>query len=239
MFICLQCKDILCKSVSWEQPAFLALDNLWDDTESIEHAKMFLQEAAFPEGSVVMVTSRTLRTLGYLGIGKSQCFEVPELSRVDARNLFLYHAANGREYVNWGDIDDIIDHIIDRCHFQKSEKQGWHFLPLAVKVLGMHMGSVGSDPMQWFVSLPRVRDFDLHFPEENPVFEVIRLNYDRLTSEDQILFMDIVLYCPDAQLSKNDAFWSSWLWSSLREWLGLVHRKKWEEVGVQVHPYHC
>ncbi|KAG0576588.1 hypothetical protein KC19_5G091900 [Ceratodon purpureus] len=219
-----ECKDILCKSVSWEQPAFLALDNLWDDSASIEHARMFLQEAAFPEGSVVMVAARTLRTLEYLGIDTSQCFEVPELSKVDARNLFLYHAANGRQYVDKGDID-MIDECVSRCYFRKSEKQGCHYLPLAVKVLGMHLGSLGSDPKQWLESLPRVRDFDLHSSEENPVFGVIRLNYDRLTPREQALFMDIVCFCP----------WFGYdVGSRLREWLGLVHRKKWEKIGVQL-----
>ncbi|KAG0562058.1 hypothetical protein KC19_9G114400 [Ceratodon purpureus] len=219
-------KDILCKSVSWEQPAFLALDNLWDDSASIEHARMFLQEAAFPEGSVVMVAARTLRTLGYLGIDKSQCFEVPELSKVDARNLFLYHAANGRQYANKGDIY-MIDKCVSRCYFRKSEKQGCHYLPLAVKVLGMHLGSLGSDPKQWLESLPRVRDFDLHSSEENPVYGVIRLNYDRLTLGEQALFMDIVCYHPYYYIDDNSL-------SGFTEWLGLVHRKKWEEIGVQL-----
>ncbi|KAG0578028.1 hypothetical protein KC19_5G199100 [Ceratodon purpureus] len=224
-----QCKDILCKSVSWEQPAFLALDNLWDDTKSIEHAKMFLHHAAFPEGSVVMVTARTLRTLGYLGIDKSHCFEVPELSKVEARSLFLYHAANERQYVNKGDID-MIDECVSRCYFRKSEKQGCHYLPLAVKVLGMHLGSLGSDPKQWLESLPRVRDFDLHSSEENPVYGVIRLNYDRLTPGEQALFMDIILYCPRYHVLLFDVDDIS----PFREWLGLVHRKKWEEIGVQL-----
>ncbi|KAG0602541.1 hypothetical protein M758_10G021400 [Ceratodon purpureus] len=223
-----ECKDILCKIVSWKQPAFLALDNLWDDSMSLEHARMFLHQAAFPEGSVVMVTARTLRTLGYLGIDKSQCFEVPELSKVDVRNLFLYHAANGRQYANKGDID-MIDACVSRCYFRKSEKQGRHYLPLAVKVLGMHMGSLGSDPKQWLESLPRVKDFDLHYAEENPVFGVIRLNYDRLSTEEQVLFMDMVCYCPKFNFVYPDTYWSS-----LREWLGLVHRKKWEEIGVQL-----
>ncbi|KAG0561686.1 hypothetical protein KC19_9G083900 [Ceratodon purpureus] len=224
-----ECKDILCKSVAWEQPAFLALDNLWDDSASIEHARMFLQEAAFPEGSVVMVTARSLRTLGYLGIDKSQCFEVPELSKVDARNLFLYHAANGSQYVDKGDID-MIDECVSRCYFRKSEKQ-CHYLPLAVKVLGMHLGSLGSDPKQWLESLPRVRDFDLHSSEENPVYGVIRLNYDRLTPGEQTLFMDIVCYHPyfHAWNDVNDS-----APSQSREWLGLVYRKKWEEIGVEL-----
>ncbi|KAG0568920.1 hypothetical protein KC19_6G051900 [Ceratodon purpureus] len=231
-----ECKDILCKSASWEQPAFLALDNLWDDSASLEHARMFLQEAAFPEGSVVMVAARTLRTLKYLGIDTAQCFEVPELSKVDARNLFLYHAANGRQYVDKGDID-LIDECVSRCYFRKSEKQGCHYLPLPVKVLGMHMGSLGSDPKQWLESLPRVRDFDLHSSEENPVFGVIRLNYDRLTPGEQALFMDIVCYCPSFY---SIALYSRWFDlvdsapSRLREWLGLVHRTKWEEIGVQL-----
>ncbi|KAG0605506.1 hypothetical protein M758_9G064500 [Ceratodon purpureus] len=216
-----KCKDILCKSVSWEQPAFLALDNLWDDTKSIEHAKMFLHHAAFPEGSVVMVTARTLRTLKYLGIEKSQCFEVPELSKVEARSLFLYHAANGREYVNKGDID-MTDECVSRCYFRKNEKQGRHYLPLAVKVLGMHLGSLGCDPKQWLESLPRVRNFDLHSSEENPVYRVIRLNYDRLNPEEQALFMDIVIYSRGYRLD------------DLQKWLGHVHRKKWEQIGVQL-----
>ncbi|KAG0605542.1 hypothetical protein M758_9G067200 [Ceratodon purpureus] len=224
-----KCKDILCKRVSWEQPAFLALDNLWDDSLSIEHAKVFLHHAAFREGSIVMVTARTLTALKYLGIHKSQCFKVPELSRADARNLFLYHAAKEREHVDKGDIP-MIDECVSRCYFRKSEKQGRHYLPLAVKVLGMHMGSLGSDPKQWLESLPRVRDFDLHSPEENPVFGVIRLNYDRLSPEEQALFIDIVCYHPYSNPHvKNDKYWTS-----LREWLGLVYRKKWEKVGVQL-----
>ncbi|KAG0566821.1 hypothetical protein KC19_7G090100 [Ceratodon purpureus] len=230
LLIGLQCKDVLCKRVSWKQRTFLALDNVWDDSLSLEHAKMFLKEAAFQEGSVVMVTARSLRTLGYLGIEKSQCFEVPELSKVDATNLFLVHAANGRQYVNENDIN-MIDECVSRCYFRKSEKQGCHYLPLAVKVLGMHLGYLGNDPKQWLESLPRVQNFDLHFPEENPVFGVLRLNYDRLSTEDQALLMDMVCYRPKFE---NDYFESDSYWSNWREWLGLVHRKMWEEIVVQL-----
>lgn len=56
-----------------------------------------LLDEPFHEGSVV--TASSPRMLTYLGIDESHCFEVPELSKVDARNLFLYHAAQGKQFV--------------------------------------------------------------------------------------------------------------------------------------------
>lgn len=48
---------------------------------------------------------------------------------------------------------------------------------LALKVLGMHLGSLsGHNPADWLKNLPKVRNFNFHFPEENPVFRIIRVN---------------------------------------------------------------
>ena len=45
-----------------------------------------------------MLIARCQSTLTYLHINGSHCFEMPELGEVDAKNLFLYHAAKGKQF---------------------------------------------------------------------------------------------------------------------------------------------
>lgn len=85
------------------QKTFLAIDNVWDDSKSIKGAKMYLQ-AHFHEGSVVMVTSHSLETLLYLGIGQSNCFHIPKLEHEDAKNLLPYHVACSKQFLSHEDM---------------------------------------------------------------------------------------------------------------------------------------
>lgn len=230
----LQCKHILWDEMSFQQKTFLAVDGVWDDSKSIEQAKMFL-EAPFHEGSVVLVTARSQSTLAFLGIDESKCFEMPELGKADAKKLFLYYAAKGKQFVTYEDNQNI-EKCLRCCYYQRSEKQGSHYLPLALKALGLQLSRLGNNPSYWMKSLSKIKDFNHISEEENPVFSIIRLNFDRLSVKEQALFMDIALYWPQRQFLDDDIFRNTYQdVMGLFEWLSLVHRQTLEDTETQVY----
>ncbi|KAG0611358.1 hypothetical protein M758_7G135500 [Ceratodon purpureus] len=211
-----KCKHIFHKTMR-EQKIFLALDNVWDDFKSIEEAKMYLQ-AHFHDKSIVMVTSRSLKTLTYLGIDESNCFPMPELGHKDAKKLLLYHAASGKQFSSHQDKQDI-EECIAFCYFSKDKKGGRHYLPLALKALGVQLGCVGNEPSMWVKTLPKVKDFNYLEEENNPVFSILRSSFDRLQAVDQNVFMDVVLFTPRLSPAVG-----------LIHWLSLVYSQDLQEI---------
>ena len=90
----MQSKYLVQERIS-RQRTFLALDNVWDDSQSLVHVRSILK-APFHKGSLVIVTARSKDTLKLLGIHGDACIEMPELREGDVMNLFLYHAAHGK-----------------------------------------------------------------------------------------------------------------------------------------------
>jgi len=82
-----------------KQKTFLAIDNVWDNANSIKQALMFLK-ASSHEDSFVLVTTRAQRTLKLLGVDGVACLEMPEFGQGDATNLFLHYAANGQQFTS-------------------------------------------------------------------------------------------------------------------------------------------
>ncbi|KAG0584041.1 hypothetical protein KC19_3G180800 [Ceratodon purpureus] len=228
-----KCRDILRKSMS-KQKIFLAIDNVWDDSKSIEDAKMYLQ-TNYHEGSVVLVTSRSLKTLTYLGIKESHCFEMPGLEFQDAKDLFIQHAAYGIKFSKFDDIC-AINKCVALCYFKKGDDKGGHYLPLALKALGMQLGCLGRNPLEWVKALPKAKDFNYLQEEQNPVFSILRSSFDRLRPMDQSLFMDLIIYYPTRQdLMK----WLSLIIynpkrQDLMEWLGLLYNQDLREIESRV-----
>lgn len=129
-----QCKGLL-KEAILKQPIFLAVDNIFDDIKSIEEVNVFLK-GGFAKGSVVVLTARSLDVLqnAHLGLDGSNCFEMPELNKDDAKSLFLEHAVCDEERMK---VEiDIVDRSLNRCYFKKGNGKSYHYHPLALKVLG-------------------------------------------------------------------------------------------------------
>lgn len=140
--------------------------------------------------------SQALEILSFLGIRKSECFEMPGLELEDAKSLFLHHAAYGIQFSN-NDNKYVIEECIAHCYFCKGKNKDGHYLPLALKALGVQLGCVGKSPSEWMKALPKVRDFNYLQEEENPVFSILRSSFDCLQSTYQNLFMDLMLYNPE------------------------------------------
>lgn len=87
---------------------------MWDESHSIEEAKLFVQ-AHFYDRSVVMMMSRSLKTLMSLGINEADCFEMPKREEEDAKRLFLQHAAYGKQFPSHE--DEAIEKCIALCYF--------------------------------------------------------------------------------------------------------------------------
>jgi len=171
-----------------KQRVLLAIDNVLDDYESIKHAKMFL-EVPFHEESLVIVTARSKSILERLGIDGDACLEMPELEEVDAMKLFLHHAAHGKQFIEDENKSNILK-CIQRCYFSKGVGLGHHYHPLALEALGLQLYYHGETPLEWVKNLPRVRTFG-YLSRRNPVFDILRSNFDLLPSSEQSLFMDV------------------------------------------------
>jgi len=83
----------------------------------------------------VIITSRFKKTLISLNVDESACFEMPELDKDDAREMFLHYATNGKKYENKEDVD-AIEECIKSCYFGKGKGRGSHYHPLSLKALG-------------------------------------------------------------------------------------------------------
>ncbi|KAG0606394.1 hypothetical protein M758_9G137800 [Ceratodon purpureus] len=210
-----------------QQQVFLALDNVWQ--QSVEEAKIYLR-AGFHHGSIVMVTARSIDILSRLNIDKGGCLEMPELNEEDAKWLFLHHAAPELQFIN-EDEEQKIQYCVKHCQFHKGANMGQHFHPLALKVLGAQLGSLGRDPSIWVENLSKDDKFNQFREREHPLFSILRRGYDSLCKDDQILFMDGVLFNPSQRhLYMDDYFVTAGLDHMYRldlfEWLSLVHKSE-------------
>ena len=184
-------------------------------------------EAPFQKGSFVVVTTRLGNTLKLLTIHGDACIEVLELGEGDAVNLFLYHAARGKQFAKEEEKHDILQ-CVRRCYFQKGGGDS-HYHPLALHALGVQLHCVGDKPSKWVEKLPRIRNFN-HFGRENPVFDILRSSFDLLQQTEQSLFMDLLSFNP---FSFHGTFLSSYA-VEMMKWLCLVHKVDEDEIRSRV-----
>ena len=192
-------------------------------------AKTILEASKFHKESLVIVTARSRSMLERLGIRGDACVEMPGLGEADAVKLFLYHAADGKQFAGkerW----DIV-RCIKPCYFPKGGRTGSHYHPLALQALGRLLRDEGEKPSEWLEKLPRVRNF-IDMGGGNPVFDILRSSFDLLRPSEQNLFMDLVIYRPFDVA--NCQFGSRW--AEMMEWLCLVYGEGEVEMRSRVRP---
>jgi len=233
IWVDLQCEDVLLKFGVWKQKSFLTIDNVWDDFDSLEQGKLFLR-APFVEGSWVIITSRFRKTLISLNVDENACFEMPELDKDDARHMFLYHATNGKKFENSEDVY-AIEECIKSCYFGKGEGRGWHYHPLSLKALGVFLQYGGEEPSVWMKDLQKLKESSYSQEPINPLFNILRSNFDRLPKWEQELFMDLAIFSPSNMprfrktLMNFPNIYSDFK-PDLMEWLCLVYNKEKEVI---------
>lgn len=215
------------------QPVFLAIDNvISEDRENLKQAKTYLG-TSWMEGSVVMVTSRSLNDLMYLKphINESDCMGVPELTKDDAKSLFLNHLRSTNATI---EVDEqLLNQCVERCCFSKGVGQDRHYIPLALEVLGEELASVGDDPKKWSARLRKIDTFEKELSQKkHPIFSILRTSYDSLDDAAKTLFMDVALYLPCTQY--QSWHWGCFLRCNLLDWLSMVHGSKVKEMLNQV-----
>jgi hypothetical protein len=214
-WVYLQCEDALLRFETWKQKSFLTIDNVWDDFDSLEQGKLFLR-APFVEGSWVIITSRFRKTLISLNVDEKACFEMPELDKDDARQMFLHYANNGEEFENREDVD-AIEECIKSCYFGKGDGRRSHYHPLSLKALGIFLQYEGEGPRVWKENLQKLKESSYLKEPVNPSINILRTNFDRLPKGEQELFMDLAMFSPSETCGAD-----------LMDWLCLVHKIKKE-----------
>ena len=168
----------------------------------------------------MIITSRFRKTLVSLRVDESACFEMPELDKDDAREMFLYHATNGKKYENREDVD-AIEECVKSCYFGKGEGRGSHYHPLSLKALGAFLQYRGEEPSIWMTDLQKFKESSYSQEPVNFLYKILRSNFDRLPKGEQELFMDVAMFSPpNTQHFKSD----------LMQWLCLVHKKEKEVI---------
>ncbi|KAG0603716.1 hypothetical protein M758_10G116000 [Ceratodon purpureus] len=225
-----ECRDKLSRCIV-KQPVFLAIDNLLDNREAKKQAKTLLG-TSWAEGSVVIVTTRAQGELTNLNqyIQSEDCLEMPELIEVEARSLFLNHVTCGQsatiEVLDKG----LVSRCVERCHFGKGEGLGRHYIPLALEVLGEQLGCNGYDAEVWEEQLMNIDIFREKLTrDEHPIFSILRISYDSLSEDVQMLFMDTALFLPSHPFLPIHIY--KW---NIFDWLSTVHGTSVGEVMKQL-----
>ncbi|KAG0559588.1 hypothetical protein KC19_10G116300 [Ceratodon purpureus] len=225
-----ECRDKLRRCVV-KQPVFLAIDNLLDNPEAKKQAKTLLG-TQWTAGSVVIVTTRAHGELTNLNqyIRSEDCVEMPELTEVEARCLFLNHVTCGQGATIAMLDKRLVGRCVQRCHFGKGEGLGCHYIPLALEVLGEQLGCNGYDAELWEMQLKNIDVFrEKLTKDEHPIFSILRTSYDSLSEDVQMLFMDTAVFLPSHPFLPTDMY--KW---NLFDWLSTVHGTSVDEVMKQL-----
>ena len=218
------------------QPVFLAIDNVTNDPAIIKQAKTYLG-TKWSEGSVIIVTSRSLGDLMYLReyINESDCMEVPELTKDEAKSLFLNHANSANNLNAKFEVDEqLVNRCLEKCCFSKGTSKDRHFIPLALEVLRDELAHIGYDPQKCDAQLQKIDTFERELLSEkkHPIFSVLRTSYDSLPHDAQMLFMDVALFLPCEQY--QSWYWGCYLKCNLLDWLAMVHTLKVKDLLDEV-----
>lgn len=218
----LQCKDQLKRCIV-KQPIFLAIDNV--DEDSAEQAKTYLRaKHLFGNGSMVVVTSRSLCQLEALNIHKDDCLGMPELELCEARELFRNHAKSIGD-VEYELDERIIARCLQMCRFNKGDGESYHYHPLALTVLGNEVREQMTrdifDPTLWYSRFSRIEESYKVLETKKQIFSILRISYDTLVHNDQMLFMDVALFMRNSGSRDSNSFDS--VGPNLYEWLEMVH----------------
>ncbi|KAL0005866.1 hypothetical protein SO802_013427 [Lithocarpus litseifolius] len=151
-----------------------------DDVDDADQIKNLLGKCDwFAPGSRIIMTTRNKQLLVNLkkGVSTYNCYDykVKELDEYKATELFRKHAFPSK--ILCEDYLELENQVI---HYAKG-------LPLALKVMGVHLGGKPID--EW-------KD-DLDYYEKNPhddIQKVLKRSYEGLNENEQIIFLDIACF---------------------------------------------
>lgn len=161
---------------------------------------------------------------------------MPELELLEAKTLFKHYAmsiGDMKEELN----EQLVSRCVELCRFRKGDGISHHYLPLALKVLGNELreqlGCNNFDLRLWDVKLSKIEESYELRETKKQIFSVLRLSYDTLSPEDQMLFMDVALLKlrkGDGILEIVEEFLDSFSTPNLFEWLCLVHGERSQDI---------
>ena len=212
---------------------FLAIDNVWDDSQSLGEAYGYLCHALHPE-SKVLVTARCKETLRNLGIHGECCFEMPDLREEDAMGLFLQHACPSPSPIDLANPEHlkVTRECISYARYCKREytklPHAYHFHPLALKVLGLYMKTLTPFPSKWIEKLNNPKILGSKVKDVNLV---LRTTFDMLPENDhRAMFLDVAIYAPTGFYHK----YKEPRVEEVCEWLSIVYGQEIEVVKDKV-----
>ena len=223
VFCAMQCMDMMKRDIK-NQKVFLAIDNVSESYHILEQVSNMLR-IGFEQGSILLVTARSLEILQNLDIDENECMEMPKLLKDEALNLFLYHAApNLCLQTLESKIEEISRLFVKLCRFRKGNGTNYHYHPMALKMLGRHLGN---DSKKWIEKFKEFELFNQYREKEDmhPIFSILNRNFETLNDEDQLLFMDAAVFYPKQYLERR---------INIFEWISIVHGKSIDAIMTMV-----
>jgi hypothetical protein len=212
---------------------FLAIDNVWDDPQSLGEAYDYLSDELHLE-SKVLVTARCKTTLRNLGIQEERCFEMPDLGEEDAMGLFLHNAYPNPSPIELANPEHlkVVRKCISYARYSKRGDTEWsrayHFHPLALKVLGLFMKTLTPFPSKWIEKLNNPKILGSKVKDVNLV---LRTSFDMLPEDDhRAMFLDVAIYAPERCYNRFKAPTIE----EVCEWLSMVYAQEIEVVMDKV-----
>ena len=213
---------------------FLVVDNVWDQQDLIKEARSFLS-LPFKEGSVVLVTARSMEILNLLKniIPRENCFSTPFLDTDAATNLFLN--AVGDKTFSKLDLNKqtLTKTFVRSCCFSLPDSYyGQEYHPLALRVLGRY---VGQYPGPWenikvdFISMGENEEID-------PLFSMLEIAWEPLATKCRSLFLDVVHFSETRQIfQRSEDDFLKWYCAISNEEHANVHH--WVSPSLHWHVF--
>ena len=178
-----------------KQKICLVIDNITDDQKSIWEAINYLR-VSFKKGSMVLIIARSIDVLKKVSNHLEICFRVPALQEHEAADLFIHWAQCDRSKLSEEERILLVK-FVNQCCFKVKDEDVGEYHPLALKVLGTH---IGSNPQEW-------ESKDIDFKSfSNPMFSILRTNFDSLRNHrSKKMFIDMAL-------NKNGTTYDDLMW---------------------------
>ncbi|KAH7431041.1 hypothetical protein KP509_08G026800 [Ceratopteris richardii] len=154
--------------------ALVILDDV-DDNRHLDALYKPLQSSLGPK-SLVIITTRDRKILE--SAKPTKIFDIEGLDKEMSKWLFYWHAfMRPKPPV---ELEEVSERVIEACNG----------LPLALKVVGSHLYNV-SDKSYWEESFTYLQK------HKTEIFDVLRISFDRLDSEEKEAFLDICCFLID------------------------------------------
>lgn len=170
-----------------KQPVFLVVDNF--SRSCWEEAKWYAKDVKLPEGSYVLVTSRSQQALESL-LGSGCCHPFPELEPDEAKQLFLSNAFPSTEHLPTLQLTSAESQILEEC-LRRCCIDNQYIPRLLTKLAFFLHEKTKGDILSWKKYIAGADS-------------ILALEYNKLDDISKLIFLDLATFAIDLRFTHMD-----------------------------------